>query len=101
MPFFGGVFIDRLGMSLGIVIFSSLLLIGQIIQWQATVHSDYAFFIVGRIIFGLGGENMCITMNAFIAKWFLGTELSFALGISVASANLGSVLTALTQPRLA
>jgi MFS family permease len=65
MPFFGGVFIDRIGMRAGIFLFSSLLLIGQVIQAVAGYYGSYDFFLVGRTIFGLGGENMCITMSKF------------------------------------
>ena len=65
MPFFGGVFIDRIGMRIGIFLFASLLLIGQVIQAIAGYYGNYVLFLVGRTIFGLGGENMCITMSNF------------------------------------
>jgi nitrate/nitrite transporter NarK len=39
-------------------------------------------------------------LDSYIAKWFLGTELSLALGISVGGANLGSAFASILQPML-
>lgn len=34
--------------------------------------------ILGRFIFGLGGESLGIASSIIINKWFVGKELSFA-----------------------
>lgn len=34
--------------------------------------------IVGRFIFGIGGESINITISMIIVNWFKGSELSFA-----------------------
>lgn len=52
--------------------------------------------IVGRVIFGLGGENMSVGQSAIVSKWFKGKELNMALGLNISIARLGSVINGLT-----
>lgn len=49
--------------------------------------------LAGRFIFGLGGECMSVSQSAIISQWFKGKELSFAFGITLCVARLGSVAT--------
>jgi len=51
----------------------------------------------GRLIFGLGAESMIVAITTIIARWFKGKELSFAFGINLTIARLGSFL-ALNSP---
>jgi MFS family permease len=51
----------------------------------------------GRLIFGLGAESLIVSITAAIAKWFRGKELSFAFGINLTIARLGS-FAALNAP---
>lgn len=44
---------------------------------------------------------MSVAQSAIVANWFKGKELSFAFGINLSVARLGSVLTGLTQPTMA
>lgn len=54
--------------------------------------------LVGRIIFGMGGESMGVAQSAMVSKWFKGAELSFALGLNICVSRLGSVLNAAVVP---
>jgi MFS family permease len=56
--------------------------------------------LVGRVIFGMGGECMCVAQSAIIATWFKGSELAFAYGINLSVSRLGSVLNAMIIPSL-
>ena len=51
----------------------------------------------GRLIFGLGAESMIVAITTVIARWFKGKELSFAFGLNLTVARLGSFL-ALNSP---
>ena len=51
----------------------------------------------GRLIFGLGAESMIVAITTIIARWFKGKELSFAFGLNLTVARLGSFL-ALNSP---
>ena len=51
----------------------------------------------GRLIFGLGAESMIVAITTILARWFKGKELSFAFGLNLTIARLGSFL-ALNSP---
>jgi MFS family permease len=51
----------------------------------------------GRLLFGLGAESMIVAITTIIARWFKGKELSFAFGLNLTVARLGSFL-ALNSP---
>lgn len=56
--------------------------------------------LVGRVVFGLGGESMSVAQSAIVSVWFKGKELAFALGINLSVSRLGSVLNSNTIPAL-
>jgi len=64
LPLFGGLFVDKIGVRWGIFLFSFILIIGQGICWLS-VYADspsktYGIMIAGRVIFGFGGESLCV-----------------------------------------
>lgn len=62
--------VDTVGMRACIVVFSLLVLTGQIITaLGVTIHS-MATMLLGRLIFGLGGECLVVGQSAFISAWF-------------------------------
>ena len=104
IPLFGGYFIDRLGKRSGIVTFAAIVMVGQFffaISTHAVRGNEgfgkfLAFF--GRLVFGLGGENLSVTESSFVASWFKGKELSLALGIDLCVSKLFSAINDVTQP---
>jgi MFS family permease len=94
MVLIGGFIIDRLGTKRSTLIFAVLCLIGAVI----TAFSSSLFFMAtGRLVFGLGAESLIVAVTTAIAKWFRGKELSFAFGINLTIARLGS-FAALNSP---
>jgi len=94
MVLIGGFIIDRLGTKKSTFIFALLCLLGAII----TVSSGTLFVMAtGRLVFGLGAESLIVAVTTAIAKWFKGKELSFAFGINLTIARLGS-FAALNSP---
>ncbi len=51
----------------------------------------------GRLVFGMGAESLIVAVTAALAKWFRGKELSFAFGVNLMIARLGS-FAALNSP---
>ena len=102
LPFFGGSIVDRTGAPLCAVIFSGLLLLGQIIFALGTHLRSWGVMLVGRTIYGLGGENIAVAQSVLLAEWFSGsTELSLAFGASLSISRLGSVLNNFVSPVVA
>jgi MFS family permease len=94
MVLIGGIVIDRIGTKIGVMIFTVLIMIGATV----TAITDQLFVMAaGRLIFGLGAESMIVAITTIIARWFKGKELSFAFGLNLTVARLGSFL-ALNSP---
>ncbi|MFH0990969.1 MAG: MFS transporter [bacterium] len=94
MVLIGGFIIDRLGTKKSTMIFAVLCLLGAMIT---AISSQLFFMAAGRLIFGLGAESLIVAVTTAIAKWFKGKELSFAFGINLTIARLGS-FAALNSP---
>lgn len=94
MVLIGGFIIDRLGTKKSTFIFAALCMLGAVI----TVSSGTLFVMAaGRLVFGLGAESLIVAVTTAIAKWFKGKELSFAFGLNLTIARLGS-FAALNSP---
>jgi len=94
MVLVGGIIVDKIGTRLATLVFTFLCALG------AGVTASSSNFIVmasGRLIFGLGAESMIVAVTTAIAKWFRGKELSFAFGLNLTLARLGS-FAALNSP---
>ena len=94
MVLIGGFIIDRLGTRKSTCIFAFLCLLGAAVT-AATPTLTY--MAAGRLIFGLGAESLIVAVTTVVAKWFRGKELSFAFGINLTIARLGS-FAALNSP---
>jgi MFS family permease len=89
MVLIGGYIVDRIGTRKGIFIFGTLCLIGAVVT---ALSGRLAVMATGRLIFGLGAESLIVAVTTATAKWFRGKELSFAFGINLMIARLGSWL---------
>ena len=95
MVLIGGMIIDRFGTRSSTFVFALLCMIGAFI----TAFSGGVLFIMalGRLIFGLGAESMIVGITTVIGRWFKGKQLSFAFGLNLTIARLGS-FTAFNSP---
>jgi len=94
MVLVGGLIIDRIGTRTSVIIFTSLIMLGALIT---AMTGNLWIMVSGRLIFGLGAESMIVAVTTIIARWFKGKELSFAFGLNLTVARLGSFL-ALNSP---
>lgn len=98
LPILGGVFLDRIGIRAGIVLFTVILTIGQMVFMMGGYAASYQLMIAGRVIFGFGGECMNVAQSSIVSVWFKSKELAFALGVNMSISRLGSVLNAAVVP---
>src|SRR3990172_2796095 len=89
MVLIGGIIIDRIGTRKSTLIFGVLCLAGAAIT---AASGELRVMATGRLVFGLGAESLILAVTTAIAKWFKGKELSFAFGLNLTIARLGSVL---------
>lgn len=84
----GGVIIDRLGTKKSTFIFAVICTIAGVVTVAAP---SFATMASGRLLLGIGAEPLIVAITTALAKWFKGEELSFAFGINLMIARLGSV----------
>jgi len=94
MVLVGGIIIDKIGTRRSVFIFTVLIMLGALVT---TVKGDIVVMAAGRLIFGLGAESMIVAITTIIARWFKGKQLSFAFGLNLTIARLGSFM-ALNAP---
>lgn len=84
----GGYVIDRFGTKLSVMIFGFICFVAAGVT---ALSSDFYVMMFGRLLLGLGAEPLIVAITTALAKWFKGKELSFAFGINLTIARLGSV----------
>src|SRR6267378_3510459 len=89
MVLLGGYIVDRIGTRKAIFIFGTLCFAGSIVT---VLSGRLGVMAIGRLIFGLGAESLIVAVTTAVAKWFRGKELSFAFGINLMIARLGTWL---------
>jgi len=113
MVLIGGVIIDRIGTKKSTLLFGIICFIGAAVTAfpEAAVLAPLgqgvngllrlfgadavtpivSVMAAGRLLFGLGAESLIVAVTTAIARWFKGKELSFAFGVNLTIARLGSL----------
>jgi MFS family permease len=56
--------------------------------------------MLGRFVFGLGGESLTVAQNTYTVRWFEGKTMALCFGLVVAFARIGSSVNFVVTPRL-
>jgi MFS family permease len=83
----GGYVIDRWGTRRSILLFAAICLAASALMAST---ARFETMVAGRFLLGIGAEPLIVAVTAVLAKWFKGKELSFAFGINLSIARLGS-----------
>ena len=78
LPLLGGFFTDKFGDRLMTVVFTLFILLGQAIICVGSHQDSFHLMILGRFVFGIGGESLNITLSTLSIRWFEGDELSLS-----------------------
>ena len=84
----GGVIIDKIGTAKSTMLFAAICSVAGLLM---VVSSDLSVMLGARFLLGIGSEPLIVAITTALAKWFKGKELSFAFGINLTIARLGSV----------
>lgn len=101
LPFFGGYLCDRMGASLAFLLFTVAITCGQVVFAFGVSIKSLPLMYVGRVIFGLGGENMSVGSSVILEEWFRNKEMALAMGLNVAVSRIGSVINNIVSPAIA
>lgn len=80
LPLFAGVLYDKYGASKVILVCSFFIMLGQGIITAGAYYLNFDLMLVGRFMYGIGAENLLITL--LIVEWFLHFELNLSMGLS-------------------
>ena len=100
LPFIGGYMVMKLGVRSTYLLFSALVMLGQLICAMGCQHTSINIMLLGRMIFGLGGECLNICQNAIIVKWFSSSQLALPMALTISVSRFGSVLNDVFSPRI-
>ncbi|XP_050425952.1 major facilitator superfamily domain-containing protein 1-like [Adelges cooleyi] len=97
----GGFLIDRVfGLRLGTIIYALLVVIGQIVFAAGAYFNTLWLMLLGRLIFGTGGESLAVAQNNYAVLWFKGKELNMVFGFQLSFARVGSTVNFLVMEPL-
>ena len=89
---------DKIGVRLGLVLFTIFVTIGQCIFTWGGYAENFNIMLVGRIVYALGGECMCVAQSTIVSQWFKGKEMNTAMGLNLTVARMGSVIAGFVLP---
>ncbi|KAL0894850.1 hypothetical protein ABMA27_013365 [Loxostege sticticalis] len=91
--FIGGYLIDRyFGVRLGTVIYMTIVFIGAVVFAVGAYINAFWLMILGRFIFGIGGESLQVAVNNYVVLWFKGKELNMVFGLQLSFSRFGSTV---------
>jgi MFS family permease len=100
LPLVGGRLIDFFGVRVALILFASLIFTGQVVVALGGYMANYWVILVGRGIYGLGGDCMTVSETFFITQWFGGSELAFAFSFQDVINGIASAINAYLSPYL-
>lgn len=77
---------------------SALLVFGQYVFYKGTDLRNYELTLLGRFVYGLGGESVTVATSMLEATWFMGRELSFAVSMDYGISNFAEFSNDLLEP---
>lgn len=72
----GGALIDRIGLRWGALLFSLLVTTGCVMFAISSQIASYPLAVMGRFVFGLGGESLYVCGDAILVEYFDQSQLS-------------------------
>jgi len=67
LPLIGGILCDKIGIKVSLMLFTTLVTIGQLVFTIGGAQNNFALTLAGRFIFGLGGECQFVCKSAIIS----------------------------------
>lgn len=101
LPFFVGRWLDQWGTGIILTLLSSLVTGGQLVVALGIGRESFPLILLGRILFGLGGESLAVAQARVVTEWFQDRELALAIGLNLSIARIGTVVNNVASPWIA
>ena len=69
---FGGTFVDRHGAPLCLSVFAATVCAGAVLLSIGVANKTWEVMYLGRFVFGLGAESLCVAQSTIVSDWFEG-----------------------------
>uniref|UniRef100_A0A8C9TTY1 Lysosomal dipeptide transporter MFSD1 n=1 Tax=Scleropages formosus TaxID=113540 RepID=A0A8C9TTY1_SCLFO len=69
-----------------------LLFLFKVIFAAGALFNAFWLMILGRFVFGIGGESLAVAQNTYAVNWFKGKGLNLVFGLQLSMARLGSTV---------
>ena len=97
-----GVLIDKwLGLRQSTMLFAGLVLAGQLVFSLAVTFRSYSLAVIGRFVYGLGGEAVRVAQSTWIAKCSPPDRMSWTFGWVLGISRIASAVNFAATPSLA
>jgi MFS family permease len=90
LPMLSGVVFSKLGKWRGVTVIATVISAGVCVVFVGVWLSSYPVLLLGRVLYGLGGESVYVGVDLLITKWFQGAEIGLAYGLVQAAGQAGS-----------
>jgi MFS family permease len=100
LPLLSGMFFTLLGVWRGVILIGIVISIGVFIVAVGVSFESFWLMLLGRLIYGLGGESMFVGVDVLATEWFKDAELGLAYGLVQAAGQLGSFAAFYGVPKL-
>ncbi|KAL9188886.1 hypothetical protein ACHAXT_011376 [Thalassiosira profunda] len=101
LPLIGGNFVDRHGAPFCLTVFAATVCAGAVLLSVGVASKAWGLMYLGRFVFGLGAESLCVAQSTIISDWFEGREVAFAMGVGLAVSRAGSIWNNVVSPKVA
>ena len=101
MPLFSGAYFTKVGVWKGVLVISSIITLGIWIISIAVAQESYILLLIGRAIYGIGGDSIYVGIDVLATGWFRDNEIGLAYGIIQAAGQAGSFIAFYGVPSLA
>lgn len=101
MPLFSGVYFSKVGTWRGVLVLSAIITVGVILTSIGVGIDSLWALLIGRAVYGFGGESIYVGIDVLATGWFREAELGLAYGIIQAAGQAGSTAAFFGVPPLA
>jgi len=100
LPLVGGLFLDKIGTRNGLLLFTTVLALGQGIFMVGGYRLNFELMLIGRVVFGIGCESMYVGQSSIVSEWFMNFELPLAISMISCIPLCGSFLNGAIVPSI-
>lgn len=94
----GAWFLQKVGLGISVVLFSSQVFIGTLICFYGIYINDFKYLLIGRVFFGIGFGLTFLSQTISTERWFNGRFMTLAYGLNRSCVYLFQAVSTFIQP---